>query len=208
MKIYLKKFRQKEDKNYNEYEVVQPRVQWKLVEWFFGRLEDSIIAIASGNHDGWTEELTQYDALYSIVKNMNFVYTKHGATLDINLPGQAYKIMFKHNIRAASGLNPTAAVKQMIRHEGRADIGALFDTHVGAVEEFLYEGEWRVAIRTGSYKTDDHWGNSMGFPDNVRAAVPVVILHPQERFMLPARSLQQGVEMLNYARDSYDKGSF
>lgn len=198
----------KKTKNYNEFEVVQPRVQWRLAEWFLKQLEDSLIAICAGNHDYWTEELTQFDALHSIVKNMNFVYTKHGATLDIHLVGQSYKIMFRHNTTARGGLNPTAAVKQMIRQEGNADIAALFDTHVGAVEEFVHEGEWRVAIRTGSYKTDDHWGNAMGFPGDVKAAVPVVVLHPTERFMLPARSLQQGVELLNYARDAYANGTF
>ncbi len=198
----------KRNKNYNEYEVVQPRVQWKLAEWFFSRLEDSIIAVATGNHDNWTEELTQVDALYQIVRNFNFIYTKHGATLDVVLPGFTYKVMFKHNTAARGGENPTAAVKQMIKREGNADIAALFDTHVGAVEEFVHEGQWNVAIRTGSYKTDDHWGNAMGFPDDVRAAVPVVILHPQKRFMLPARSLQQGAEMLKYAREAYERGTF
>jgi hypothetical protein len=198
----------KRGKNYNEYEVVQPRVQWKLVEWFFRELEDSIIAIATGNHDAWTEELTQFDALYSIVKNMNFVYTKHGATLDIHLPGNSYKVMFKHNIRAGGGMNPTAAVKQMLRQDGNADIGALFDTHVGAVEEFILEGQWRVAVRTGSYKTQDHWGNAMGFADDVIAAVPVVVLHPQKRYMIPVRSLSQGVSVLNWAREAHENGAF
>lgn len=198
----------KKEKSYNEFEVVQPRVQWRLAEWFFEQLEDSIIAVATGNHDNWAEELTQFDALWSTIRHMNFIYTKHGGVLNINLPGQDYSIMFKHNIRATGGLNPTAAVKQMIRQDGNADIGALFDTHVGALEEFIHEGEWRVAIRTGSYKTDDHWGNAMGFANNVLAAVPVVVLHPRERFMLSTHSLQHGVEMLNYARDAYSRGTF
>ena len=198
----------KKGKNYNEFEVVQPRVQWKLTEYFFSKLQDSIIAVCTGNHDNWTEELTQFDALYSIVKSLNLVYTKHGATLDVNLPGQTYKIMFKHNTSARGGLNPTAAVKQMVRQDGNADIAALFDTHVGAVEGFIHEGEWRVAVRTGSYKTDDHWGAAMGFPDDVKASVPVVVLHPQKRFMLYTHNLQEGAEILNYARDAHTRGKF
>jgi len=141
------------------------------------------------------------------VRHLNFVYTKHGATLDIELPGYTYKIMFKHNTSARGGENPTAAAKQMVKKEGNADIAALFDTHVGAVEEFVHEGQWSVAIRTGSYKTDDHWGSAMGFPDDVRAAVPVVILHPKERLMFPFRSLQQGAEMLKYIREAYKDGN-
>ena len=204
---YINNF-MKRNRNYNEYEVFQPRMQWKMAEWFFSELEDSFLAVATGNHDNWAEELTQFDALYAILKRLNIVYTKHGAKLTLNMPGHSYTIAFKHNTRSAGGLNPTAGVKQMVRYEYDADVAALFDTHVGAVEEFIHEGQWRVAIRTGTYKTDDHWGHGAGFDDNVRVCVPVVVFHPQERFFMSARSLQQGVELLSYARDAYARGTF
>lgn len=198
----------KTNRNYNPYEVVQPRVQWRMAEWFFTELEDTIAAVATGNHDNWTEELTQFDALYAVVKKLNFAYAKHGGNLHLNLPNQSYKIRFKHNTRGGAGLNPTASVKQMLRNDQDADIGALFDTHVPAVEQFIHEGTWRVAIRSGTYKTNDHWATAMGFDGNAKVSVPVVTFHPSRRFFLTAATLQQGVRMLEWARDSYARGDF
>jgi predicted MPP superfamily phosphohydrolase len=204
---YINNF-MKRNKNYNEYEVVQPRVQWKLAEWFFGELEDSLLAVACGNHDMWSEELTQIDSLYSILKHINTLYTKHGANMNLVMPGFTYTIKFKHNFRAGSSLNPTHGVKQMVRMDTDADVAALFDTHVGAIEEYFYKDKWRVAIRTGTYKVDDHWAHAMGFEGNAHPCVPVVVFHPDKRYFQVARSLQQGVDMLEWARDAYARGTF
>lgn len=204
---YINNF-MKRNKNYNEYEVVQPRVQWKLAEWFFAELEDSLLAVCSGNHDMWTEELTQVDNLYNILRRLNLLYTKHGANLKLQFPGYEYSVKFKHNFRAGSSLNPTHGVKQMVRMDADADVAALFDTHVGAVEEYIYKEMWRVAIRTGTYKVNDHWANAMGFEGNARPCVPVVVFHPDKRYMQVTRSLQQGVDLLEWARDAYDRGTF
>ena len=51
---YINNF-MKRNRNYNEYEVFQPRMQWKMAEWFFSELEDSFLAVATGNHDNWAE---------------------------------------------------------------------------------------------------------------------------------------------------------
>lgn len=198
----------KTNRNYNPYEVVQPRMQWRLVEWFFKELEDSIAVVATGNHDAWTEELTQYDGLYAIVKNLNFAYAKHGGNLHLHLPGHTYKIRFKHNTRGGAGANPTASVKTMLRMDEDADVGALFDTHVPAVEEFIHEGLWRVAIRSGTYKTNDHWAKQMGFDGDAKVAVPVVVFHPRKRFFMIAHNLEQGTHLLEWARDAYSRGEF
>lgn len=198
----------KRNKNYNEYEVLQPRAQWKLAEWFFGELEDSLLAVCTGNHDMWSEELTQIDSLYSILRNIDTLYTKHGANMQLQLPGFTYTIKFKHNFRAGSSLNPTHGVKQMVRMDTDADVAALFDTHVGAVEEYIYKEKWRIAIRTGTYKVDDHWAHAAGFEGNAHPCVPVVVFHPDKRYFQVARSLQQGVEMLEWARDAYERGNF
>lgn len=204
---YLNNF-MKRNKNYNEYEVVQPRVQWRLVEWFFRELETSLLAVATGNHDMWSEELTQIDSLWSILRHVNTLYTKHGANMKLELPGYTYSIKFKHNFRAGSSLNPTHGVKQMVRMDSDADVAALFDTHVGAVEEYYYKEMWRIAIRTGTYKVDDHWAHAAGFEGNAKPCVPVVVFHPDKRYFQVARSLQQGVEMLEWARDAYERGTF
>lgn len=198
----------KRNKNYNEYEVVQPRIQWQLAEYFFGELEDSLLAVCTGNHDMWSEELTQIDSLYNVLRRINTLYTKHGANLKLNLPGHTYTLKFKHNFRAGSSLNPTHGVKQMVRMDADADVAALFDTHVGAVEEFIYKEQWRIAIRTGTYKVDDHWAHAAGFEGNAHPCVPVVIFHPDKRYFQVARSLQQGVDMLEWARDAYARGTF
>lgn len=198
----------KRNKNYNEYEVIQPRVQWRLAEWFFSELEDSLLAVCTGNHDMWTEELSQVDNLYNVLKGLNLLYTKHGANLHLQMPGYTYSLKFKHNFRAGSNLNPTHGVKQMVRMDSDADVAALFDTHVGAVEEYIYKNLWRIAIRTGTYKIDDHWANSVGFEPGAMPCVPVVVFHPDKRYFQVARSLQQGVEMLEWAVDAYARGKF
>ena len=149
--------------------------------------------MGTGNHTSWTEMLTGLDEVKSITDKLNLVYTEAGGLINLKVGNILYKIYRQHHYRFNSSFSPTHSVKQILRMgEADYDIGVLEHLHQSDMESFYWGGKFRIAIKTGSYKTDDEYARSRGFWGS-NISNPSIILFPNEYKMLPFIDIKEAV---------------
>ena len=209
-------------KKIKNHEVVPVEFAWMLAEDLMERLQDSLWMILLGNHDEWTDQAADIDKLGEIVRKLGVPYGKYGANVNITFPDQQrYKIRLRHKYRFESSLNLLNAVKQMYRHDEPFDIGVLHHLHQPGLEMFMQNPTGQVwAVRPGSYKVEDDFSAALGYSNNsfgksksfgtensCKYSIPVAILYPGERKIQFAATIQDGIDMLSYAREAHKKGN-
>jgi len=174
---------------------VSPRAQQILLDWLIGKLKGSTVAMSTGNHEWWSRRQTDIDATQALAKRHNIVYTGHGGLVRLKVGSQTYRIYRRHKYRFNSSFNLGHVVKQMWRMGGiDFDVGVVEHGHQPSIESFTGHGQYKLAIRTGTYLTDS------GFAAEVGAqwihGVPVVVFHADEFRMVPFRGLAEACTYL------------
>jgi len=170
------------------------------MEHYLTLFDEKIVGIVAGNHDLWTEKLTDYDPLRDIARGIGCLYHTNELNIRVLIGKQPYHICVRHKRRGNSQVHPGQVVKKMWTDgESDFDIGVVGHTHTPVVENFLRHGIERWAIRPGSYKIIDGWAEELGFPRD-RLSCPMVILSPYTRQIHAFPDLRMGIrtlEMLN-----------
>jgi len=174
--------------------LAQPELQRALWIQAIRKVKRRILAIGTGCHNEWTKKATGIDEIGELVRGLHLLYTEHGALIELKIDEVVYRIFRIHRYRYSSSFNLTHAVKrlwEMGPHD--FDVGVVEHQHVAAVEPFLKHGQWKIAIRTGTYKVWDRFARSRGFfgatPMN-----PAVVLFPKEFKMVPFLDFRDAIE--------------
>ena len=180
---------------------IPPSVQWKLAYHYLNLFDEKIVAVVAGNHDLWTSGLTDFDPLGQILKEKGILYHSNELNIKLLIGSQAYYVSVRHQRRGNSALHPARVVKKM-REDGESDfdIGVIGHNHVPVIEPFTRHGRERWAIRPGSYKIIDGYGETLGFTRD-RPTCPMVILSPTERSIQVFTELRDGVAALEALND-------
>jgi len=174
--------------------ILSPLAQQELLQWFVERLEDSLIAIGTGNHDWWTKRQAGLDQTQDMAKRYNIVYTGHGGLVRLTVGQQKYRIYRRHKGRYNSSFNLTHMVKRMLEQEADFDVGVVEHGHVPAIEQFIRKGQRHIAVRTGSYLTKSAFAAEIGM--TWEYGTPVVVFHPDQHQMTPFWSIEEAMAYL------------
>ncbi len=73
-------------------DTIQAPAQWYLFEYFLRKLEGSILAVGSGNHDAWTRKVAGIDKVADLATKLRGVSTGQGGRITLRVGDNAYPI--------------------------------------------------------------------------------------------------------------------
>ena len=183
-----------------------PSDQYKAFRFYLSLFSHKILFAISGNHEYWTKLATSFDIVKQLCEENKILYSPHDFHVDIFVGAQRYKIYLRHIIgKFNSAMNPLHSIKQQLRFgDYDFDIGVAAHTHTAGMEEFEFHKTKRVALRPGSYKIIDSFGEQYGFKRALPTS-PVIILFPDRKEMIPFSDLRMGAQMLSALREEYKR---
>jgi hypothetical protein len=176
-----------------------PGLQDLLVKSFFVELAEKWLAIIRGCHDDWDKRLSDKDFVAMLAEETNSVNLWHGGGITLKLGSQQYKIRARHKYKNESGLNTTNSQRNLLNDFGDADILALAHKHFFDLQETDRMGRHVIYLRSGTYKVYDEHGQKLaGYIG--KHGVPMVILYPDTKKMVPFKNLEDGITHLKAIR--------
>lgn len=161
----------------------QPHEQWQLYEYYLGIFAPKIMAMISGNHDAWTDQIAGVDMVHMLAQRQRICYSPSEARITANVGGQAYRIAIRHQYRFGSSLNLTHCVKRWWdMGEEDFDAGTICHDHEAECNSFFRHGLERWAFRPGAYQIGSSFVRQYGW-NETRPTCPTLILWPGERKM-------------------------
>ena len=182
--------------------LVNLQLQKRLAEDLFSWLKGSILANVIGNHEGRSYKADAFEFQAYLSEKYDVPYLRHGGMIRLVVgggggPGVEYKIAIRHKYRFNSSFNLTHTVKRLFEHFGVFDVSVVAHGHVPAIEETIKHGEYRIFIRTGTYKVTDYYTEESGFY-GAAVAVPTVVFFPDRKKMLPFRDFRDALSFLQH----------
>ena len=175
-------------------------VQKALYVLTLKRLKDKIKTVRTGNHNYWTELAEGEDWDAELAHRLKLIYLKHFAKIYWKVGEMIYPELALHKSRYNSSFNLTHNCKQNQRmHFPSARIITVEHQHIAAVEQYRYNENECVAIRTGTYAVYDDFAQQNGFFGS-HVANPTVVLFPYEDRIVPFKNMYDGIEFLRYVR--------
>jgi hypothetical protein len=163
---------------------------------------DVILCIGVGQHNYWTALLEGEDWDAELARRLKVVYTKHHARINLKVGEMLYPILRMHKSQFNSQFNLTHTCKQNQRtHCPEARIIVAEDRHVADVEQYRYNDQECVAIRTGTYAVYDDYAQQNGF-FGAHVSNPTVILYPKEDRIVGFKDMYDAIVYLRAVRSN------
>lgn len=171
----------------------QPSDQWQLYEWYLSIFAPKILALISGNHDAWTDQIAGIDMVSEIARRQKLCYCPSEAHIKAHVGGVNYRITFRHQYRFNSSMNQGHAPKQLWRFgEEDFDIGCVCHHHEAHAEYFDAHCLTRWVCRPGSYQITSSYTRQHGW-NRTRPTCPTAILFPGSRRIIGFRDVRDAV---------------
>jgi len=177
-------------------EILSPRLQRELCRIVVEKLRPKLLAILAGDHESFSDWVADYEFVEEIARELEGVYMGYGGLLRLQVGDVEYRIAIAHRYRFNSSLNLTHTVKRMLEREWDADIGVVAHGHVADIEEAVMRGQYRILVRTGTYKMYDTYLARKGLWEVKEDRVPVILLNSKRRGMIPLLDLRKGLKVL------------
>ena len=181
-----------------------PASQMEFVDIFVEMFGGKVLYLVAGNHDNWEAGKTGIDTLAKLASDGGIIYDTDQLVITLKCEAVDYKIGVRHKGRFNSSYNATHGPKQWLRMglvPSDTDLVIGGHYHNPALERFLWNDRWRVAIQTGSAKISDDYPVKIGVAPGGPMA-PLVIFRPDRRRMIPFENHHEGAEYLTYLRES------
>jgi hypothetical protein len=155
--------------------------EWELVEYVLERLSPYLVGSVAGNHDNWSWSLVGVDLLREQHERLNpgIMYDPLELSFILQVGDFECRVMCRHVWRGTSMYNPTHGLEHAHHTRGREfDIGVAAHTHRGGLAREFANGKSSPghALICGSYKKNDTYAMTMGFPPALdTSAVAVVV---------------------------------
>jgi hypothetical protein len=178
----------------------QPSDQWQLYDYYLSIFASKIIALISGNHDNFTDQMAGLDMVAWISKQRRLCYAPDEARIDLTVGKVLYRLAVRHQYRFNSSLNLLHTVKRWWAHgEAEFDIGTICHHHESAVESFTFHGLERWGCRPGAYQITSAYSRQYGF-NATEPKCPSFILYPDERRILGFVDIRGALKTLKAER--------
>lgn len=155
--------------------------------------------IAHNCHEDWDKKLTDVDFMEHLCHVTESVNLWHGGEITVKIGDQSYLWRCRHKYKYQSSLNLENAMRRINEIQGPCDVAAEAHLHNGYIMQRHLMGQYRIMLRTGSYKVMDEFGQKLagyqGLP-----TVPVVIMFPDRHLMIGELHLDNAIEILNSLR--------
>lgn len=182
-----------------QYEqIIQPGMQDLLVKRRMELAADNCIALVRGCHDDWDKKTGDKDFLTTMCETTNAINLWHGGDLYIKFGECEYHWKVRHKYKYESSLNLENAMRRIMELQGPCDVAASAHLHNPYFMERHLMGEFRIMLRSGSYKVWDEFGQKLGGLKG-KIGVPVVIIFPNKKQMIPLM-LDEAVTVLKTLR--------
>jgi hypothetical protein len=153
-------------------------------------LEDKIIAIATGNHNYWTTLAEGEDWDGELARRLKMVYIKHFAKINLVVGDILYPMVVMHKGKFNSNFNLTHTCKQYQRmYFPDARVVVIEHQHTAAMEEYRYNDNECIAIRTGTYHVYDDYAMQNGFFGS-HVSNPTVVFYPDRDKMVGFKDMR------------------
>lgn len=184
------------------HQVIPPGAQDILVLDTVRYVAEKALAWIKGNHDDWSAQIDGYDDfMTTICTTAKSVYLGHGGVIYLTVGDVVYKIGARHKYIYESSLNTTNSQRRLNEAFGGCDVIALAHTHQMDLHQKEHMGRGTVWIRSGTYKVEDDYAQSIGGWRG-QYGVPLVILWPDRKEILPVYDFERGIEILHYYREA------
>jgi len=175
---------------------VQKAVYYNVLK----ELKEKILAISTGNHNYWTAMAEGEDWDGELARRLKVVYLKHFAMINLVVGDYPYPILRIHKSRFNSSFNLTHNCKQNQRvYYPDARIVVVEHNHTAAIEQYRYNENECVAIRTGTYDVYDDYAMQNGFFGSY-VCNPTVVLFPDKDKIVGFKDMQDAAIYLKAVR--------
>ena len=180
-------------------QIIQPGMQDLSVERRMEAVAEKALALIRGCHEDWDKKSGDRDFIEHLCQLTNSINLWHGGELVIKAGSQEYLWRCRHRYKYQSSLNKPNAMRRIMEIQGPCDVAAEAHLHDPFVYDGHVMGEYRVLLRSGSYKLFDEYGQKLaGYKG--KWGVPVIIMFPNEKRIIPFRDLDDGIRVLNSLR--------
>lgn len=180
-------------------QIIQPGMQDLAVKRYMSQVADKCIALIRGCHDDWDKKQTDKDFLESLCEITDSINLWHGGELTIKLGEQEYLWRCRHRYKYQSSLNVENAMRRIMETQGPCDVAAEAHLHNGFTMKRHLMGQYRVLLRSGTYKVWDEFGQKIaGYKG--KPSVPVVIMSLYKHAMVEELMLDNAIEVLKGLR--------
>ena len=162
--------------------------------------KEKILCMGVGQHNYWTTLMEGEDWDAELARRLKIIYTKHHAKIILKVGNMIYPILRMHKSRFNSSFNLTHTCKQNQRLSfPDARIVVAEDKHVADMEQYRYNEQECVAIRTGTYCTYDDYAQQNGFFGS-HVCNPTVVLYPNQDKVVGFKDMHDAVTFLRAVR--------
>lgn len=187
-------------------QTASPGLQDLLVINHVSELKNKWIAMVCGCHDYWDKKIGDKDFITTLTSEDvgDCVNLWHGGGINLKLGDQTYKMWVRHKYLGESSLNTTNTHRRLIDAFGPADVVAVAHKHYPDMQMRERMGQKTVYLRSGTYKSLDEFGQRIGGYTG-QPGVPVVVLYPDQKKVVPFIDLKDGVTHLKAVRGRFKR---
>ncbi len=178
---------------------IQPGMQDTVVTHYMEQVGDKCLALIRGCHDDWDKKMGDKDFIETLCERTDSVNLWHGGELTLKVGEQEYFWRCRHKYKYQSSLNLENAMRRIMEIQGPCDVAAEAHLHNGYIMTRHMMGEYRVMLRSGTYKVWDEFGQKLaGYKG--KPSVPVIIMSPDKHVMRTELFLDDAIEVLEALR--------
>lgn len=175
--------------------IAQTDLQDKIVQRIFERTAERHIVTIRGCHDDWDKRNSNKDFIQSLCDITNAVNLWHGGIINLTAGNTEHRIGARHKYKGESSLNTTNTQRTFVNEFGHCSIVGAAHKHFAELQHTVRMGEETIYLRSGGYKRYDEHGQKLaGYEAGL--GVPVVILTPDRKDMIPVKRLESAAELL------------
>jgi len=179
-------------------------VQRGLFVQVIKELRKKIKTIKTGNHNYWSTLAVGEDWEREFARRLKLVYLKHSAKVYWKVGDFTYPELMMHKGRFNSSFNLTHACKQYQRmYFPEARMITIEHQHTAAVEQYRYNDNECVAIRTGTYGVYDDYAQQNGYYGS-HVCNPTVIMFPDRDKLIAFKDMGDAITHLRAVRNTTD----
>lgn len=160
---------------------------WELARHYFAGYKNRMLAHIGGNHNGWTLKLSGIDYSRDITPN-GVLYDSDEIRMTVHVGHHEFRIRSRHKYPGNSIYNPTHGLERAARFD-TPDFDVFTGAHVhkGAMaREFNLNGRRKIALLSGTFKTEDDYGREVGFSGNDGSTACGLVLEDDGAFWASA----------------------
>lgn len=182
-------------------QILAPHEQIKVVQHIMTEVGNKMLVLVRGCHEDFAFKDSNTDIAREFAKTADTVYLWHGGDIYLTIGEELYHIRARHKYKSESSVNTTNAQRMMMVDKGPCDIGFVAHKHFCEIQHTKKMGQDVVWGRSGTYKILDEYGQKLAGYEGMYG-VPILILYPHEKRIVPFKDFESGLEHLNYARQN------